>query len=740
MKILTIILTLSGLFSGPSWAQDQSNNRPDQPSDATMKTLLSEIDARELPDEYKGGEEHQPWVDREMAKLDDAQRGRVGELWEEKQRKDPNMPNKGSSFVKILAFVAGGENGVKPDELAPLVKVEARVVNVIDGCRDLNKNGKVDPYENRRLPVEKRVEDLLPRLTYEEKIGQMSYPSVGIKKGDDPTFIVEDGGITVTAESEAKKGAGFMMPPFFGDTRRCADGLNQIQTWAESTRLGIPIIFGIDPHTRVYGGTRIVGGDRSMALSATNDVSIVKKVYEVWAEEMRASGIHLILGPHTDLATDPRGARNLDVPGEDGEWAYEMNRAIVQGLQGKKLGTHSVLAVPKHFPGVGSTGGGHDGHEGFLGIPKPPKGINLGTPLKSTPKSIKWHWKPFQGAIDAGTWAVMAPYYVFPEFMQDKPNRVEIVLQDWLRGELGHKGVICTDWGAVTPFADIQGGCSTPRVTREYERWLKDKKTNEERIDQSIRRILAAKFKLGLFDNPYVDAESAVKIVDSEEHRAIAKEAAHRCQVVLKNEGNLIPLPKGKKVLWADNHAPEECSELAKTHDVAVVSVTGYNGINHRRYNGFDLEMFVDDICSERLKAIHKTGTPIVAIYHVRGNPFPIPWCAENADAILFAPGAHWLGSKGITGGGWPEILSGEYEPRGKLPVQIPRSMAQVKAQREDLPFDLGCTEAEMKQIEEAIGKGEPPPKNLGDPLFQYGIEGWGPTKGNPATQIELRE
>ena len=110
-----------------------------------------------------------------------------------------------------------------------IVDVKARDVRIIDGCRDLNKNGKVDPYENWRIPVEDRVNDLLPRMTYEEKIGQMSYPSVGVKKGDDPTFVVEDGGITVTAESEAKKGAGFMMPPFFGDTRRCAEGVNQIQ-------------------------------------------------------------------------------------------------------------------------------------------------------------------------------------------------------------------------------------------------------------------------------------------------------------------------------------------------------------------------------------------------------------------------------------------------------------------------------------------------------------------------------
>jgi beta-glucosidase-like glycosyl hydrolase len=613
---------------------------------------------------------------------------------------------------------------------AVAVEVEARVVEIIDGYRDLNKNGKIDPYENWSLTVEERVNDLLPRMNLTEKINQMAYPSVGVKAGDDPTFIVSDGGYEVTAESEAKIGVGFMMPPFFGDTRKCVDGVNKIQAWAEATRLGIPIVFGIDPHTRVYGGTKISGGDRTMALSATQDLDLVQRVYEVWSEEMRASGIHLILGPHTDLSTDPRGIRNLDHPGEDADWAYEMNRAIIKGLQGDELGTHSVLAVPKHFPGIGSSGGGHDGHQGFLGKPKPPEGLNMGTPLKSNENTIKWHWKPFEGAIAAGTWAVMSPYYVFSEFMKDEPNKVEIILQDWLRGELGFEGVILTDWGAMTPFADIQGGCSSPKVTKRFNEWLDNNETNEDRIDDSIRKILTAKFQLGLFDNPYVDADRADAITDSEEHRAIAKEAAHKGQVVLKNEGNLIPLPEGKTVLWADDHAPDEVGELAKNFDIAVVHVTGYNGIDHRRYIGHDLEMFVEDESVQRLRAIHETGTPIVAIYHVRGNPFPIPWVAENAAAILFAPGGHWHdgGKNRKTAGGWRGILSGEYEPRGTLPIQIPRSMEQVKAQREDLPFDLGCTEAEMDLIDEMIGRGERPPTNLGDPLFHYGITGWGKT------------
>jgi len=638
-------------------------------------------------------------------------------------------------ILSALVFLVGLVTMLASTSAAAAVEVKARVVKVTGGCRDLNKNGKVDPYENWRLPVEQRVEDLLSRMTLQEKIGQMSYPSISFDPEDRSVLVVTDGGIKITAETEVNNGAGFMMACHFPSAGSCAQNLNQVQSWAENTRLGIPMIFGIDPHPQTYKGTRIVGGDRSMALSATNNLETVRKVYDVWRKEMRASGIHLLLGPQTDLTTDPRGARNLDTPGEDAEWIYKMNQAIVRGFQGEELGRDSALLCPKHFPGIGCTRDGRDGHENFF-PPKPPEGCVVGTPLTSTPETIKWHWKPFAGAIDAGTWAVMSPYYVFPEFIEKKPDRIRIVLEDWLRGELGFKGVICADWGAVTPYADIQGGCGTARVTREYDKWLQNKQTDEERIDGAIRRILTGKFKLGLFDNPYVDPVRAEEIVDCEEHRAVAKEAAHQCQVVLKNEGNLIPLPKDKKVLWADQYSPEKAGSLADDYDMAVVSVTGYNGINNRRYDGCNLEMFVDEVCTKRLKAIHKTGTPIVAIYHVRGNPFPIPWCAENAAAILFAPGAHWYGSRGPNGGGWPEILSGEYEPSGKLPVQIPRSTAQVWAQREDLPYDLGCTEDEMDRIARAIGRGEAPPTDLGDPLFEYGITGWGPSQVTDAASV----
>ena len=120
MNFLTIILTFSVLLGGVALAQDQKDNRPGRPADAPIKKLLSEIEARELPNDYEGGEEHQPWVDRMMAKLDDERRGRVGELWKAKERIDPKMPNKGGSFVKILAFVAGDKNA-EPKNKNPLV-------------------------------------------------------------------------------------------------------------------------------------------------------------------------------------------------------------------------------------------------------------------------------------------------------------------------------------------------------------------------------------------------------------------------------------------------------------------------------------------------------------------------------------------------------------------------------------------------------------------------------------------
>ncbi|MEO2001299.1 MAG: hypothetical protein ABGW75_06700, partial [Pirellulales bacterium] len=138
-----------------------------------------------------------------------------------------------------------------------VVDVKARDVRIIDGCRDLNKNGKVDPYENWRLPIEQRVEDLLSQMTLQEKIGQTAYPSLHIAKDKAATLGVEDRGIKTTVQHEVNSGAGFLMVAHFPSTKACAEAMNQVQQWAEGTRLGIPLIMGIDPHTHIYKGTRI---------------------------------------------------------------------------------------------------------------------------------------------------------------------------------------------------------------------------------------------------------------------------------------------------------------------------------------------------------------------------------------------------------------------------------------------------------------------------------------------------
>ena len=131
------------------------------------------------------------------------------------------------------------------------VNVKARVVTVIDGCRDLNKNGKIDPYENWRLPIEQRVEDLLSQMTLQEKIGQTAFPSLKIAKDKAASLGVEDRGIKTTAQHEVDRSAGFLIVAPFPSTRACAEAMNQVQQWAEGTRLGIPLIMGIDPHTNI---------------------------------------------------------------------------------------------------------------------------------------------------------------------------------------------------------------------------------------------------------------------------------------------------------------------------------------------------------------------------------------------------------------------------------------------------------------------------------------------------------
>lgn len=559
--------------------------------------------------------------------------------------------------------------------------------------KDLNNSGAVDPYENWMLPAEDRVEDLLARMTFDEKVGQMMHCVLSAKS---------DGSIPSHVKNEVDASQGFYLARNFPSARSAAVGLNQVQEWAEDTRLGIPIIISIDPLLTFIGGTRM---PLSMALGGTDNVELARRVYrDVWREEMTAVGVRMLLGPSGDVATDPRWQRLNDTHGENADLVAEMVRAEVEALQGPELNENSVLACVKHFPGAGSIDNGHDPHE----QDKP------WSQMVSTPETIGWHLKPFEAAIEAGTWSIM-PYYVAPAYLTDLPaHSSPEVMNELLKENLGFEGIINTDWWnfefpnpqlyqVIKNGADVIGGASAyynSDVTTGIKNAVENGDLPEERVNNIARKILEAKFKLGLFEDPYVDPDYAEVVVGCEEHQELALEIERQSIALLKNE-NILPLSRNMNILVAGGYHElvgeledrltggavfyegsdtSRAASLAENSDVAVIPV--FQLWTHDEND--EIVLYAKDSSKNMVSAIHETGTPIVVIYEWL-HPYPIPQITDNASAILSFPTQSYPATKTAIA----EILLGERSPSGKLPMQVPRSMDQVRNQREDLPYDI---------------------------------------------------
>ena len=625
--------------------------------------------------------------------------------------------------------------------IMPWASVCRAEVNPGDGdYRDLNKNGRMDPYESPDLAVEDRVNDLLSRMTLEEKAGQMIHSTFGSNA---------DGMPPENLEKEVREDmVGFLCigySPGPGAAARC---MNKIQKWAEDSRLGIPVVVSMDS---VHGLSYVTGAaiwPHALGLAATRNMGLVRKLAGVLAKESRAVGVHESLGPVADVGTEPRWGRVMETCGEDADLAAEMVRAQVEVLQGEAISKNSVLCTTKHFPGAGPEKDGVDAINLIGGVQS-----NLSV-IVSNEDTLQYHLKTFKAAIEAGTGAIM-PYYSSVEVIEDFPALgSHKVLVELLREDLGYDGIICSDWlpvGRVMLYGysedeatrmvvkagvDVFGG-TPPSAIGDIVPLVKDGEIAEEEIDDSVKRILRVKFKLGLFDDPYVDPEYAEKIVGCEEHQRLSLQAARESMTLLKNDG-ILPLSGKKKTTEAQRHGGRKdltspnvlvagprsndigslaggwtgypqpgltlleaiknkvseeaqvfhvlddaarAEELAKDADMAIVAV-GEPEYGHTSPWGPG-QLSLEDKQLNLIKAIHATGTPTVVILFM-GRPYIIPWCAENVSAILVA---YYPGTRG--GEAIADVLFGDHNPTGKLPFQMPRSMEQVKAQREDLPFDI---------------------------------------------------
>src|SRR5918911_1523197 len=411
---------------------------------------------------------------------------------------------------------------------------------------------KMADYKNPRLPVERRVADLLARMTLEEKVAQLvclwgGRPQVGPQTD----FSTDRGDFSPEkARDVLKYGVGQIARQREDkDPREAARFANDLQKWlVENTRLGIPAIF----HDEILHGLmapKATSFPTPIAMASSWDPALVTRVFTAAALETRARGSHFVLGPNLDLAREPRWGRTEETYGEDPYLVSRMGVAVIRAIQGPGPGVDGehVIATAKHFAAHG----------------QPEGGTNI-APANYSERVLREYFLPsFEAAVkEAHVMSVMASYNEI-DGVPSHANRW--LLGKVLRQEWGFDGLVVSDYYGIPQLvslhhvagnkaeaarlaieAGVDAELPDPDCYQTLLELVRDGEGSEALIDKAVARNLRAKFLLGLFENPYVDPERAARVTDSPAHRALAAEAARRSITLLKNENNLLPLDRDK--------------------------------------------------------------------------------------------------------------------------------------------------------------------------------------------------
>ena len=596
-------------------------------------------------------------------------------------------------------------------EKAPLLKVDSL------SFRDLNKNGKLDVYEDDRNSIEARVEDLLTQMNLEEKAGTMFISMIGMtQKGEhldlpplnfDPLNIV----FYTILSSNAEMLVNRKMTHFNIINSYAPDVLakfnNTIQEKAERSRLGIPITIATDPRhgKKNNPGAAIYTPSFShwpsgLGLAATRDTTLVREFGEIAREDYKATGIRLALHPMADLATEPRWGRSNGTFGEDASLSAAMTYAYVKGFQGDTLTNESVICMTKHFSGGGPQKDGEDAH------------FPYGREQVYPGNNFDYHIRPFtEGAFPANTGQIM-PYYGIPmgQTVEDVAFAFnKQIITQMLRDSLKFDGVICTDWNIINDkgldkarawgvedlspkermLKVIEAGCDQfggEDAPEQLVELVKEGKLSEERIDVSVRRLLRDKFTLGLFENPYVNPDIALKITTTNYKRNKAEQAQIKSTVLLKN-GNVLPIKKGVNIFldgFETSIVFDSFGKVVQTLEEADVVFVKRNTPFDERSDYF-LEQFFHQgrlhFTPEELDPIktYAKEKPVITIVHLER-------AAILTEIAMLSKGL--LVEFGASEATLAKILFGEASPKGKLPIELPRSREAVEAQLEDVPYD----------------------------------------------------
>lgn len=575
------------------------------------------------------------------------------------------------------------------------------------------------PYQDPTLSIEARVADLLARMTLEEKIGQMTQ--------------VERGSITPEAVAQYFIGSvlsgGGGYPPGNNTVEGWAAMVNGYQEAALSTRLAIPMLYGVDA---VHGHSNLSGAvvfPHNIGLGATRNAQLIAQIGRITAAEMIATGIHWNFSPVLAVPQDIRWGRTYEGYSENTALVTELSTAMLIGLQGDSLSNpRSVLGTPKHFVGDGGTAYGTSPLAGAL--------LDRGVTDVDEATLRAVHLAPYISAIENGARSIMVS---FSSWGGSRMHGQTYLLQDVLRGELGFDGFIVSDWAGVDDVAPvyydavvkaINAGIDMNMVPYDYPRYISTMLEAVERgdipmqrIDEAVSNILRVKFELGLFERPYAD-ETLQALVGSAEHRAVAREAVSQSLVLLKNENAALPLDAnatqtvfvagdaadnlgmqsgGWTIEWQGfdgNRATEGTTILEALQagfganttveylprgnfrgaraDIGIV-VIGERP--YAEYEGDDADLATNTRDARVVAAMREQVDTLIVVL-LSGRPLIINEELALADAFVAA----WL--PGTEGAGVTDVLFGQRDFVGRLPFTWPRNIEQ-------LPFDFATLPTE---------------------------------------------
>ncbi len=614
------------------------------------------------------------------------------------------------------------------------------VVALPCGRRAVAQSSSSTPlYLDTKQPIEARVDDLMSRMTLKEKVGQLNLPCAYVDelgKTSAEKMAAARKFVAGTYTNEIGPGAGFFT---LADTiklsnlPRQVDFFNELQKIAlTETRMKIPLLEDEEgTHGAMFPGATVF--PEGLSIGSTFDMPLVKAIYAASAQEARAAGIHVLSTLVLEADRDPRMGRNMEAYTEDPYLYSRIATNIVEGAQGSNIDApDKVVALMTDFPTQSV----------------PASGMERGA-IEVSERNIRENFlPPWIAAFKAGALGVMAGY---PE-IDDVPEHSS---EKWntkiLRQELGFRGIVESEGGGfdsliyehIVPTQKEAGALALwagvdmdityePAYMGPLIENVEEGKVPEALVDRAVRRVLELKFRLGLFEHPYVDVAQAEQVVHSKEHQQLALRTAQESIVLLKNENNMLPLKKDLKSIavigpnadngwsqlgdYSPSAVPQKVStildgikqkvspgtrveyvrgcevmggkedfaqavEAARKASVAVVVVgenprnAGSGDVPATDGEGYDVATLdLTGAQGDLVKAVQATGTPVVLVL-INGRPLSIRWAADHIPAIVEAWEPGERGGEAVA-----DVLFGDYNPSGRLAITIPRSIGQLPA------------------------------------------------------------